>query len=117
MEKVRSEGSRTRRPNSNPSFTSVTVTGSITRFELNLINMFLQTLGVFRVTTPQSAWSRKYRETRREEERGGEEKRWRKEEREGRRRGKEGGEGRKEERGGGKENSKLENATSVEHSK
>lgn len=111
MEKVRSEGSRTRRPNSNPSFTSVTVTGSITRFELNLINMFLQTLGVFRVTTPQSAWSRKYRETRREEEReGGGERR--KEERGGRRR-----EGRREERGGGKENSKLENATSVEHSK
>ena len=101
MEKVRSEGSRTRRPNSNPSFTSVTVTGSITRFELNLINMSLQTLGVFRVTTPQSAWSRKYRETRREEERGGEEER----------------EGRRREEEGKRIYSKLENATSVEHSK
>lgn len=38
-----------------------------------MINMSRQTLGVFRVTTPQSAWSRKYRETRREEEREEEE--------------------------------------------
>ena len=78
MEKVRSEVSRNRRPKSNPSFTSVTVIGSITMFKLNLINMSCQTLGVFRVTTPQSAFSRKYRETSQKDEKKWcvEEERW-----------------------------------------
>ena len=101
MEKARSEGSRTRRPNSSPSFTSATVTGSITRFGLNLINISRHILGVFRVTTLQSAWSRKYRETRGEE--GEEEK--------GEERGEERGEEGEEERG---EERKLANATPVE---
>ena len=126
MEKARSKGSRTRRPNSSPSFTSATVTGSITRFGLNLINISRHILGVFRVTTPQSAWSRKCRETRGEEgggeeggevgggERGeerGEEGEEEKGEERGGERGEERGEEGEEERG---EERKLANATPVE---
>ena len=109
MEKARSEGSRTRRPNSSPSFTSATVTGSITRFGLNLITISRHILGVFRVTTPQSAWSRRYRETRGEEE----------EEERGRGRRGEGGERERRGEGGRKEreeNSKLANASPAKHS-